>query len=190
MILRRLLAAAALGLALTACTAPNVPASDAPPVTSPAIAAVVHQPGIPVSISIPKQGVTDEVVPVGLAADGSMEVPDVSESGWYRLGPKPGERGAAVVIGHVDWKGTPGALGRIGELHSGDVIVVKDQAGIERLFGVYDVQQIPKSQYAAKTVALAFGARSTDDLVLVTCSGVVVNHEYQSNTIVSARLAA
>lgn len=189
--LRYLLVAAAAGLVLTGCgaVAPAAPVAASPAATGSTLVAVdLHPPGVPVSISIPVQNVTDEVVPVGLAADGSMEVPDVHEAGWYRLGPKPGEPGAAVVIGHVNFAGVPGALGRIGELKPGDLITVKDAAGIERSFSTYSVREIPKSQYAAKTVALVFGARTTDDLVIVTCSGVVINHEYQGNTILSAHL--
>lgn len=117
-----------------------------------------------------------------------MEIPDVSESGWYRLGPLPGNPGASLISGHVNWDGRLGALGRIGELKADDRIVVTDVAGVARTFAVYDVVSIPKIKYRALTVPLVFGSRTSRDLELVTCSGPVVNHEYLDNTIVSARL--
>jgi hypothetical protein len=53
---------------------------------------------------------------------------------------------------------------------------------------VYDVERIPKSQYAARTVPLVFGARTTADLVMVTCGGQIVGHSYLDNVVVSARI--
>lgn len=153
-------------------------------VTTPAPPAV----GVPVSITISALGVTDEVVPVGLAPDGSMQVPDVSESGWWRLGPKPGDIGSAVVVSHVNYRGVAGALGRIGELKPGALVTVKDASGVERTFVTDTVTQIPKSQYAARTVPLVFGKVSTPELKIVTCSGTVTNHQYSDNTILAAHL--
>lgn len=188
MSVRRWVIAAVAGLALAGCGAP---ALDLPVTAAPSVVVTTKAPvtvGVPVSISIPSQGVTDEVVPVGLAPDGSMEVPDVHESGWWTLGPKPGERGAAVVIGHVDFAGVPGALGRIGQLHPGDLVIVKDASGVERTFATDSVTQIPKNQYAARTVPLVFGPVPDVELRIVTCSGTVVDHSYLDNTVLSAHL--
>lgn len=143
---------------------------------------------MPVLISIPKLHINDDVVPVGLAPDGEMDVPPVESSGWYRLAAKPGERGAAVIVGHVNFNGVPGALGRIGELRPSDQVTVTDQAGVARTFAVYSVVEVPKVDYAKTTVPLVFGPRVAADLELVTCSGGVRNHEYLNNTIVSSRL--
>lgn len=188
-------AAAALLLAGCATGAGDYPVTPveqvtAAPITAAPVVPAVPVPGVPVLVTIPKLGASDDIVPVGIAADGSMEVPDVLMSGWYRLGVKPGEKGAAVVIGHVDFKGVPGQLGRIGELKPGDLVVVKDSAGVERTFVTDKVTQIPKSQYMARTVPLVFGDVPGAELRIVTCSGVVINHEYQSNTILSAHLLA
>lgn len=171
------------GLVLAGCGAPPV-MTEVPAVTQPAAPPVAA----PVSVSIPKLHVTDEVVPVGLAADDEMEVPAVDETGWYLHSPKPGEPGPAVLAGHVNWNGEPGALGHIGELKAGDRITVTDSTGTVRTFAVYDVVEIPKADYKTRTVPLVFGHRDTADLELVTCSGTVRNHEYSANTIVSARL--
>jgi sortase (surface protein transpeptidase) len=171
------------GLALAGCGAPPV-MTELPAVTQPAAPPVAA----PVSVSIPKLHITDEVVTVGLAADGEMEVPEVDETGWYEHSPMPGEIGPSLLVGHVNYDGVPGALGRIGELTVGDQITVTDSTGTTRTFAVYDVAEIPKAQYRERTVPLVFGHRTTADLELVTCSGPVTNHEYANNTIASARL--
>lgn len=145
--------------------------------------------GVPVQIAIPKLGVVDDIVPVGLAADNAMELPPVTAVGWYRLAPKPGEQGPAVVAGHVDWAGTPGAFKRLAELRAGDRVTVTDDAGVVRTFVVYDVRTILKSDYMTRTVPLVFGARTSTELAMVTCGGDLQGHEYLSNVVALSRLA-
>jgi hypothetical protein len=71
--------------------------------------------GRPVSIAIPAAGVDARVVPVGLRADRTMEVPGVDQAGWYEPGPRPGEAGPAVIVGHVDSRDGPAVFFRLGE---------------------------------------------------------------------------
>lgn len=190
-----LLVGAALCLALAGCGATTSP--EPSPAVAPAAAPADPTVADPVRVLIPKIGVNDDVVPVGMCevvsqprcpdGRGSMEVPPVDQTGWYRPGPEPGENGAAVLAGHVNWDGQAGALGRIGELAAGDLVTVVDATGIERTFVVYDVVQIPKAEYQKRILPLVSGRTGGPGLALVTCSGRVVNHEYLDNTIVSAR---
>lgn len=187
------LAGAVLFIVLAGCGMQTFqPAAEVPPVTvQPADPAPAEPPvGVPVAMAIPKLGVTDEVIPVGLAQDNAMEVPPVDKVGWYRLAPKPGERGPAVLAGHINWSGTPGAFSRLSQLASGDKVTVTDNKGVTRTFQVFDVRTILKSDYMTRTVPLVFGARATSDLELVTCGGDLSGHEYLSNVIASAHLVA
>lgn len=193
--LRTLLVAAATVLVLSGCgaPAPDVPVGAVAGASTGALfeAVVTAAPvavGVPKSIAIPRLGITDEVVPVGIATDGSMDVPGVDESGWFDLGPRPGQPGDSLIAGHVDWNGRRGALGAITQLKAGDLVTVTDAAGTVRTFAVYAVLEIPKTQYLARTVPLLFSERTTADLSLVTCSGVPKAHEYPNNTIAEARL--
>jgi sortase (surface protein transpeptidase) len=186
--MRRLWLILAALLVLAGCsTMQTVPAAEAPPINGLPIT-VTAPVADPVSISIPKLKVDDDIVPVGLAADGSMQVPPVTSTGWYEPGPAPGEVGIAVTESHVNYDGVPGAFSRIGELVTGDRITVVDRSGAVHVFSVFASVQIPKVDFAAKSVPLLF--QSTDDveLALVTCAGKVSNHEYADNRIVSARL--
>lgn len=166
-----------------------MPAAEAPPVNGePIVEAAV---AAPVSVSIPALGVADEVVPVGLEPDGELEVPDVSEVGYYDGLPKPGENGPgpALLAGHVNYKGKVGSFARIGALKVGDLVVVVDADKVEHRFQVYAVREFLKADYA-KVMPGLLADTEQPELRLVTCSGDVVNHNYLSNTVASARLVA
>ena len=191
--IRKLALGAALLALVAGCGAPSaLPASQVEPVTAtpPPIAA-------PASIKIPSLRITDELVPVGLCSKvvkltcphgkGEMELPPVTETGWYRLGPKPGEPGRAVIAGHVNYEGTPGALGHLPAMKVGDLVTTTAVDGTAITFTVYASHQIPKVQYQAKTVPLVFTPTSVRELALITCSGKVVGHDYLDNTIVLLR---
>jgi sortase (surface protein transpeptidase) len=184
-------------LLLTGCgTSQVMPAAEAPPVNG---APVAEQVAEPVSVTIPALDVTDEVVPVGLcevkapprceSGTGEMELPDVSETGWYRYAPKPGEVGRSVFASHVDWEGTPGAFKHLPQVKVGDRITTLDADGVQVEFVVYDTHQVKKAKYRAVTVPLLFGPSQGRELALVTCSGTVVGGNYTDNTIVRARAA-
>ena len=84
-------------------------------------AAALHR-SVPTRISIPALGVRAPVVGVGTAADGSIAAPAIDkpdETGWYRLGPTPGERGTAVIVGHVDTADRPAVFAKLGALGRG-----------------------------------------------------------------------
>jgi Sortase domain len=100
--------------------------------------------GRPVSIAIPAAGVDARVVPVGLRANGTMEVPGVDLAGWYEPGPRPGEAGPAVIVGHVDSRHGPAVFFRLGELRRGDRIVVGQRGGGGRAFVIDRVERRPK----------------------------------------------
>jgi hypothetical protein len=57
----------------------------------------------PVRIVIPTIAVSAEVEPLHRAADGTLDVPPHwNDVGWYADGVVPGQRGPAVIVGHVD----------------------------------------------------------------------------------------
>ena len=179
------------GLLLAAgCGYGGVPAAEAPPVNGDPVPAVA-EPSVaaPVKVSIPRLGVTDEVVPVGLDANGELEVPNVSEVGYYTGLPMPGENGPgpALLAGHINYKGQVGSFARIGTLAAGDLVTVIDADGVEHKFQVYDVAEFKKASYGRVMPGL-LADTELPEIRLVTCSGQVVGHSYLDNTVVSARL--
>ena len=78
-----------------------------------------------VRVRIPKIRVASSLDRLGRARDGTVEVPSRwGVAGWYALGPRPGDPGSAVILGHVDSTRGPAVLFRLRELRRGDEVKV------------------------------------------------------------------
>jgi sortase (surface protein transpeptidase) len=144
---------------------------------------------VPLRLSIPQIGVRTRLVRLGLNPDGTLEVPsDFSIAGWYALGPSPGERGSAVIAGHVDSKRGPAVFYRLGELDPGASLRITLADGAEVRFRVYAMREYPK---AAFPTALVYGATALPEVRLVTCGGPFDERtgHYLDNVVVFARYA-
>jgi sortase (surface protein transpeptidase) len=141
-----------------------------------------------VSIAIPAVGIDARVVPVGLRADRTMEVPEVDLAGWYEPGPRPGEAGPAVIVGHVDSRHGPAVFFRLGELRQGDRITIGQQGGAARSFLVERVERSPKE---ALPVGRIWDRTRQPVLRLITCGGSFDRStgHYRDNVIVYAGAA-
>jgi hypothetical protein len=140
----------------------------------------------PRRISIPAIGVSARVVPLGLRADRTMQTPrDFAATGWYEPGAEPGERGAAVVVGHVDSKRGPAAFYRLSELRRGDLIRIGRADGSVVRFRVEGLERWPKAAFPTSRV---FRRTRVSALRLITCSGEFNRKtgHYVDNTIVYA----
>lgn len=112
-------------------------------------------PSEPAEIRIPKIDAVSSLVPLGLNADETVEVPPVEkpmQAGWYRHARTPGEAGPAVVLGHVDGDKQPGIFFRLKELVAGDEIVVSRKDGTTAKFRVHKKEQIAKDSFPTEAV--------------------------------------
>jgi hypothetical protein len=143
--------------------------------------------GRPVSITIPAAGADARVVPVGLGPGRTMEVPGVDLAGWYAPGPRPGEAGPAVIVGHVDSRRGPAVFFRLRELRRGDRIEVGQDGGASRTFAVERVERRPK---AALPVGRIWNHTRRPVLRLITCGGGFdrATGHYRDNLIVYATM--
>jgi LPXTG-site transpeptidase (sortase) family protein len=142
----------------------------------------------PVRLEIPAIAVDTALVPLGLNADGSLQVPtDYSTAGWYVFGPAPGERGPAVIAGHVDSVRGSAVFYELRRLHRGDVFRVGRADGSRATFSVQRVEQVPKTSFPTHEV---FGPVAGSELRLITCGGPFdrQRHSYRDNVVVFARL--
>jgi hypothetical protein len=141
----------------------------------------------PRRIAIPAIGVSARVVPLHREPDGTMQTPRVwQETGWYKPGPEPGERGPAVIAGHVDSTDGPAAFYRLRELHRGNLIYIRRADDSLIRFRVEGLERWPKSEFPTRRV---FGRKSRISVLrLVTCSGNFDRStgHYVDNTIVYA----
>ncbi|HEX6676355.1 MAG TPA: class F sortase [Actinomycetes bacterium] len=139
----------------------------------------------PTTISIPGIGVHARVVPVGLQADGAMQVPDPDQVGWYELGPRPGDPGPAVLVGHVYYRPGPAVFYRLRQLHPGDEILIGERGGATRRFLVGRLERHPKT---ALPVDRIWTTATRPLLRLITCGGSYDHStgHYRDNLIVYA----
>lgn len=142
----------------------------------------------PVSVELESVSIDAEVVPVGLADDGQMELPpDPNVAGWYRFGPTAGDgAGSVVLAGHVDSRTYGvGQLSRLRETEVGDEIVVRTESGVDIRYTVEDVRSYPRAELP---LAEVFSRDGDERLVLITCDGEYdrARGGYADNVVVTA----
>jgi len=147
-------------------------------------ATTVDRPAEPAHLSIPALGVSADVQHVSSVATG-IEVPQVGRAGWFDEGPRPGEPGRAVVIGHLDSQTGPGLFALLPGVQAGTDVSVTDASGAVRHFKVVGKAQVPKATFPSSAV---YGPSSRPLLVLITCAGPYTpGVGYRDNVLVYAR---
>jgi hypothetical protein len=143
------------------------------------------RPAPPFWISIPHAGVESPVDALGATRKG-LAVPKRARAGWWDGGPRPGEAGRAVIVGHLDSRGGPDVFARVPKLAHGDAIVVRDRAGESHRYAVVGVTRVRKSRFPTADV---YGPTARPVLVLVTCGGPwdSARGHYRDNVLVYAR---
>jgi sortase A len=176
---RRVLAGALVVLTGAACATP-VALPGRPAELAPARMA------LPTRLGIPSLGLDARIAPAGLDADGAMAAPGTAdEVAWYELGPRPGERGNAVLAGHNVWNGRQGAFAGLGRLKIGDRIVVATSA---RANFPYIVDRIVRYRADEAPIAEVFGTSGEPTLTLITCVGARdAKGDYPDRLVVRAR---
>lgn len=131
---------------------------------------------------IPKIGVDAPIEPVPVQADGALGVPTRNQwegVGWYQGGPIPGQRGSAVIDGHLDRPGAvPAVFWRLHELKEGDLVTVADANGHTLHFQVTKIESYPPKN---APTAQIFGASSGTFLNLITCAGQWIPEQHQTS---------
>jgi sortase (surface protein transpeptidase) len=123
----------------------------------------------PVRISIPSIGVDARVIALGLNRDQTIQVPtNFAETGWFRPGPEPGERGSAVIVGHLDSVRGPGVFYRLRDLRVGGVITIRLQDGSSVRYVAKSMLRVPKSRFPT---SLVYAQTKEPTLRLITCAG-------------------
>ena len=167
----------------------------ATPTGVPAVArGLVLAPAKPVSLTIASIGVSSAVNTVGLAADGSVDVPQpgphYDEAAWFTGSPTPGQLGPAVIEGHVDSASAgPSVFYRLGAVHIGDTVDVARADGSTARFAVTAVRSFPKDKFPT---SLVYGDTAQAALRIVTCGGTfdTKTGHYRNNVVVFATLVS
>lgn len=172
----------------TTTSAPTTTTTPAP-TTAPAASEPEAPQGSPARVSIPSIEVDAPVVDLARNPDGTLQVPDWQDAGWFARGPEAGQRGAAVVVGHVDSQEGPAVFYRLDELRSGDAIdiALDDGTGTVRYL-VDRIERFPKDAFPTLDV---YGLTPGPELRLITCDGEFdsATGHYVDNLVVYATLA-
>jgi sortase (surface protein transpeptidase) len=145
---------------------------------------------VPVSIRIPAIGVSAPVMKVGMNADGTVQVPPVDNhnlTGWYGDGPAPGQKGPAVILGHVDSVIGISVFYYLKDLRAGNRIYVTLADGKVTAFAVDGVQKVAKDAFPTAAV---YGRAGYPSLRLITCGGSFdeATGHYLDNILVYAHM--
>lgn len=124
----------------------------------------------PARVVVPRIGVDNPVVPVGLHPDKSLVVPDEAHvAGWYSGFSRPGQTGRpAVITGHNVWGGRVGVFERLHQLEPGDVIELRGEDDSTVRFEVERIEQHPKDAFPTNRV---YDPTDRADLRVITCGG-------------------
>ncbi|WP_026531496.1 class F sortase [Arthrobacter sp. H41] len=166
-------------------TAPGTPAPAPAPAQLPVLPA-----SKPVSFTIPTISAGSELLSLGLRENGSLEVPPGdpgAPASWYNDSPTPGERGPAVLLGHVNaTDGGPGVFADLRKLKAGDTIDVLREDGTIATFTVDRGEQYAKDEFPTQKV---YGNTEGSELRLITCDGYDPDTgEFDDNYVVYAKL--
>jgi hypothetical protein len=135
----------------------------------------------PARLLIPAIGISALVESLGILPNGDLATPTRSpweDVGWYDGGPRPGERGSAVIDGHLDRPGGyPAVFWRLRDLHVGDDVWVINTNGTHKHFHVTRIAFYPPQQAPIQDI---FGNRSGRYLNLITCAGDWIPSEHQT----------
>jgi len=120
-------------------------------------------------ISTPSVNINTIIQPLGVTQSGNMDVPsDITKVGWFDRGPRPGEKGNAVIAGHLNGpNNAQGVFANLDKLKIGDKIFVGDSQGTLFTFVVRDSRA-----YNPGYAEDVFSSNSDSaHLNLVTCDG-------------------
>lgn len=160
-----------------------------PVIVAPVVEALQMTRSVPISISLPSLGVVSDLMELGLAPDGSLEVPPSAyPAGWYSGAPTPGELGPAILAGHVSYAKQQGVFYDLHLLVPGDEIWVLRADGDTAVFVVTVVGQYPKAEFPTDAV---YGNLDHAGLRLITCGGEFDTsaNSHRDNIVVFAQLS-
>jgi hypothetical protein len=137
-------------------------------------------------LRIPSLRVDSSLERLSVNRNRTIEVPrNWKRAGWYVGGARPGEPGAAVLLGHLDSPSGPAVFARLATVRPGAKVLVDRADGSTVVFRVTRVEQHQRAKFPAIAV---YWPTLQSELRLITCGGRYVRSAggYQSNVVVFA----
>ncbi|WP_281156016.1 class F sortase [Streptomyces sp. HYC2] len=152
-------------------------------------AAPALPPSPPLRIRIPSIRIDAPLTGLALTKSGSLEAPPADNknlAGWYEAGTTPGERGTAIVAGHVDNARGPAVFYNLGALKKGSTVEVDRRDGGVAVFTVDAIEVYETEDFPDEKV---YGAATRPELRVITCGGGYSRTTgYRGNVVVFAHL--
>ncbi|QOS78133.1 class F sortase [Paenibacillus sp. JNUCC31] len=142
----------------------------------------------PVRLCIPSVHLSTSITPIHLSEDGHLQVPKSSEvAGLYVDGILPGEKGNAIIAGHVDNYTGPAVFYPLKHLKPGSLVLLFDQ---DNHYLKYEVIQVQSYYTEQAPLDKIFGDTPEKQLNLITCTGKYdrKKKEHEKRLIVFTRL--
>lgn len=179
-----------LGSGVSALTGPPSPTRNALFGSWSGPAATPLGRSVPLRVHVPSVGIDAPLIRLGLDRDGAVAVPPMSvptEAGWFTGDPTPGERGAAVIVGHVDTDYGRAVFYPLGDVQPGALVIVDRADKTHAQFRVTSVEVVDKNRFPADRV---YGSddNGTPQLRIITCGGAFDGSHYADNLVVYTQL--
>lgn len=176
-------------------TRPAVASSATPggrTAASPAVPDLALPRSAPKRVSIPDIAVDAPFTQLTLSPTGQLNAPpggDRNLVGWYKDGASPGERGSAIIAGHVDTKTGPAVFLQLESLKQGASINITREDGLLATFKVDSVETFSKSNFPNDRV---YADAPNAQLRVITCGGAYDRkvRDYVDNIVVFAHLSS
>lgn len=143
---------------------------------------------IPSKVWIPSIGLEASVEAVGLLENGQMEAPVSSHvAGIFIDGVLPGQKGNAILAGHVDNYTGPAIFYPLKKVKPGAPVVLSDKEGNYLVFKVIAVESYPTAEAPIEKI---FGDSDIEQLNLITCTGKYnrEKREHEKRLVVYTRM--
>ncbi|MEV6808723.1 class F sortase [Streptomyces sp. NPDC051132] len=161
-----------------------------------AVSAGPRQPGealprsAPTRLRIPKISVDAPFTTLTLADSGQLQPPPAADTnlvGWYSGGVSPGEKGTAIIAGHVDTATSAAVFAYLDRLEPGDRFSVERADGRTADFVVDDADTFAKDDFPSERV---YADADRPEVRLITCAGDYDHtvRDYTDNLVVFAHL--
>lgn len=165
-------------------------AAPAPVTSSKATVGPAMSRSVPARLQIATIGVNAPFTDLALGPTGQLNAPPANDNnlvGWYKDGVAPGERGAAILAGHVDTMTGPAVFLQLRYLKPGAEVDITRADGSVATFKVDSVEQFSKAKFPDDRV---YADTNTAQLRLITCGGTYnkTAKDYEDNVVAFAHL--
>ncbi|MFF5854631.1 class F sortase [Streptomyces sp. NPDC012751] len=144
----------------------------------------------PTRLRIPKISVDAPFTTLAVGASGQLQPPPAGDTnlvGWYAEGVSPGEKGTAIIAGHVDTVTSAAVFANLDDLEPGDRFSVERADGHTADFVVDDAETFAKDDFPSDRV---YADAARPEVRLITCAGDYDRtvRDYTDNLVVFAHL--